>query len=258
MGLPMAACVARDGLPLTVLHRRAEQDAAAAGFGAAVAPDAAALAAACDVVSVCVRDEAQVDALLLEQGLLAAARPGTVLAIHSTVAPPACRRWAALAARRGLGLVDAPVSGLPTRARAGTLAIFVGGAADDVARCRPGFAAMGEAVTHTGPVGSGQAAKILNNLVSLSTVAAIAEALRLADGLGLPRAAVRAALGSASADSFALRSWDFFEGEWLAGGVEPVLAMVAKDLGLASALDPDAPPLMADAAGRALRRHLLG
>jgi 3-hydroxyisobutyrate dehydrogenase len=268
MGLPMAACVARAGIPLTVLHRRAAHDRAATALGAEVAADVDELAAACDVVSICVRDEAQLDALLLDQGpldqgpldqgLLARARPGTVLVVHSTVAPQACRRLHGLAAARGVGFLDAPVSGLPVRARAGELAVFAGGSAADLDRARAGLEAMASDVVHTGPVGSGQVTKILNNLVSLSTVAALTEALRLADGQGMDRSAVRQALAAASADSFALRNWDFFEGEWLADGPAPVATMVAKDLGLAAALDPDAPPVMAEAADRALRRYLAG
>jgi len=115
---------------------------------------------------------------------------------------------------------------------------------------------MASRILHIGAVGSGQTTKILNNLVSLSTVAAVAEALRLAADLGLDTAAVRHALESASADSFTLRHWDFFEGEWLSGGREAAAELVAKDLHLANSLDTTRPPLMADAATHALRRHL--
>jgi 3-hydroxyisobutyrate dehydrogenase len=257
MGTPMAARIAGAGLPLTVLCRRPAHQEAAAAMSASAATDVRQLAEASDVVSVCVRDERQIDELMVEAGLLAAARRGTVFAIHSTVGAQECRRLHGLAVERGLSVVDAPVSGLPVRARSGELAIFVGGSAADVDLLQPGLLAMGRPV-HTGPVGSGQITKLLNNLVSLSTIAAIVEALRLADQHGMSRTAVREALGNASADSFTLRSWDYFECEWLEPGPGLVTDMVAKDLRLAVALDPRAPSIMAEAANRALRRHLLG
>jgi 3-hydroxyisobutyrate dehydrogenase-like beta-hydroxyacid dehydrogenase len=190
------------------------------------------------------------------QGLLAAADPGTTIAIHSTVSPEVCRRLAERAAERGVGVLDAPVSGLPVRARTGELAIFVGGAADDLERARPGLAAMGRSVLLVGPVGSGQLVKILNNLVSLSTVAAIVEALRLAGTHGVAGKDLLAALGLASADSFTLRHWSFFEGEWLEPGPDAVAGLVAKDLGLVSTLDTGEPATMAVAAEATIRTAL--
>jgi 3-hydroxyisobutyrate dehydrogenase len=258
MGLPMAGRLRAAGLAVTALARRPAQTAAAVAIGAAVATSVDEFAAAVDVVSVCVRDDAQLTALMTGQGLLAAVPVGTLFLVHSTVAPQLCRELDALARERGCGLLDAPVSGLPVRARAGTLTIFAGGRVADLDRARPGLLELGREIVHTGGVGSGQITKILNNLVSLSTVAAIAEALRLATGLGLDPAAVRTAMLSASADSFTLRHWDFFEGEWLADGAAAVAEMVAKDLGLATALDPTRTSIMADAADRALRRHLGG
>jgi 3-hydroxyisobutyrate dehydrogenase len=257
MGHPMAARIVSAGLPLTVLSRRPDLDAAARELGAAVALTVDELAAAADVLSICVRDDAQVLRLMVDQGLLAATRPGSVVLIHSTVAPQLCRDLATRATRATrASVLDAPVSGLPVRARAGTLTFFVGGEADAVERARPGLDAMGRTVVRTGPVGSGQITKILNNLVSLSTIAAVAEALRLAAGHGLEPDAVRQALSSASADSFTLRHWDFFAGEWLADGPDNVTTMVAKDLGLATALDPARPSVMAEAAQRALHRYV--
>jgi 3-hydroxyisobutyrate dehydrogenase len=263
----MAARVARAGIPLTVLGRGPHHDAAVPP-GARPAATVAELAAASDVISVCVRDEAQLRHLMHEQGLLAAAGPGTTIAIHSTVAPAACRELYDRAAERGVGVLDAPVSGLPVRARTGDLTIFVGGAYDHLDRARPGLMAMGRTVLSVGPIGSGQIVKILNNLVSLSTVAAIGEALRLADAQGLSGQAVLSALGQASADSFTLRHWSFFEGEWLEPGPAAVAALVAKDLRLATQLaaPPGSPPVaplgsgepatMAEAAERAIRRQL--
>jgi 3-hydroxyisobutyrate dehydrogenase len=205
---------------------------------------------------VCVRDDSQLMALMERDGLLGRSRPGTLFVIHSTVTPQLCRRFADSSGRAGTRLIDAPVSGLPERARNGTLTAFVGGADADVQEAWSGLSTMASRILHTGGVGSGQTTKILNNLVSLSTVAAVAEALRLAADLGLDTAAVRHALESASADSFTLRHWDFFEGEWLSGGREAAAELVAKDLHLANTLNAIRPPLMADAATRALRRHL--
>jgi 3-hydroxyisobutyrate dehydrogenase len=107
--------------------------------------------------------------------------PGTVLVIHSTVAPATPAELAAT----GLRVLDAPVSGGPMGAADGSLAIMVGGAEDDVATARAALEAMGGRVVHAGPVGAGTRMKLARNLIHFVAFTAVAEAQRLAEAAGL-------------------------------------------------------------------------
>ena len=157
-----------------------------AGLGAAgatVAASVAELAAACDLVCVMVRDDAQVVDVVAE--VLAAARPGTTVAIHSTVSPDLPPQLAERAAPHGVLVVDAPVSGGAMGAADGRLAILVGGEPEGFAVCAEPFALMGSEVVHCGPVGSGTAAKLARNLLHFVAFTAAGEAQRLAEAAGI-------------------------------------------------------------------------
>jgi 3-hydroxyisobutyrate dehydrogenase len=119
------------------------------------------------------------------EGILSTARPGTVVAIHSTVEAQTPPRLAAIAAEHDVHVVDAPVSGGPTGSANGTLAVMVGGAAEAVERVRAPFACFASLVAHVGPVGAGTQAKLARNLITFATHAAVGEALRLAEAAGL-------------------------------------------------------------------------
>jgi 3-hydroxyisobutyrate dehydrogenase len=151
--------------------------------GATVAGSVAEVARASDLVSVMVRDDGQVRDVVAE--LLTAARPGTTVAIHSTVSPDLPARLAAEAAPYGVRLVDAPVSGGAVGAADGTLAILVGGDEEAFAACREPFALMGSEVVHCGPTGAGTAAKLARNLLHFVAFTAAGEAQRLAEAAGL-------------------------------------------------------------------------
>ena len=151
--------------------------------GAEVAASLAEVGKACDVVSVMVRDDAQVHAVLDE--MLPVARPGTVVAVHSTVSPGTIAALAGLAARSDVRLVDAPVSGGAMGAAEGALAIMVGGPPDAYAVCREPFARMASRVVHAGPVGAGTRMKLARNLLHFVAFTAATEAQRLAEAGGL-------------------------------------------------------------------------
>lgn len=157
-----------------------------AAAGAVVAASPAELASAASVISVVVQDEQQVRAVLDgPDGILAAAAPGTVVAVHSTISAEGAEALAGLAAGSGVDLVDAPISGGAMGAHDGTLAVMVGGDVDAVDRARPVLERYASLVIHTGAVGSGTRMKIARNLVTFAGFAAVGEAQRLAAAAGL-------------------------------------------------------------------------
>jgi 3-hydroxyisobutyrate dehydrogenase len=190
------------GIPTTLWARRPE---VLADFpGAAGVGTPAELAAASDVVSICVVDDAGVDAVLGgPDGVLAGLTPGAVVAVHSTVHPDSCRRWADDVAAAGGTFLDAPVSGGGAVAEEGRLLVFVGGDAAAVERARPVLATYGDPVVHLGPVGAGQLAKLVNNVVFTAHLALAEDALALAAGLGLDARALLEVLQRGSGASFA-------------------------------------------------------
>ncbi|WP_418062094.1 NAD(P)-dependent oxidoreductase [Pimelobacter simplex] len=176
IGKPMALrLAAADGIDLHVHDVAPEPVAELVAAGATAAGSVAALAAAVDVLCVMVRDDDQVRAVAEEAG------PGTVVVVHSTVAPgtPAALEEA------GLTVLDAPVSGGPMGAADGSLAIMVGGADEAFAAARPVLEAMGAKVVHAGPVGAGTRMKLARNLIHFVAFTAVTEAQRLAEVAGL-------------------------------------------------------------------------
>lgn len=181
------------------VRREAVEAALAAGATAAVSP-ATALNQA-DVALICVTDTAAVEAVCLApDGLVHAPRPGRVVVDLSTTDMAATRRLGAAFAAAGLGFVDAPVSGGPPAAEAGTLAIMAGGDAAHVAAAAPALSALGKA-THMGDVGAGQATKLVNQTLVLSTYCVIAEAVRLAQAYGVDAKRIPEALATGHAGS---------------------------------------------------------
>lgn len=186
IGRPMAGRIVRAGFATTVFDQRAEPCRALAELGAAVAESCAALAASADVIGVCVRDDADVEAVLRgRDGLLAGARPGTVVAVHSTVTPDTIRGLGAAAAAQGVALVDAPMTGGSGGAENGTLTYMVGGDAAALERIRPVLTASAARIVHAGPLGAGAVAKACNNLMQYMEFLAAREAVALARSAGV-------------------------------------------------------------------------
>lgn len=183
IGAPMARRLLAWPGGLDVHDVAAAPLAALADAGARAAPSVAALAAECEVVCVMVRDDAQVGAVVDEA--LTTARPGTVLAVHSTVSPDLPAALAERAARTGVRVVDAPVSGGAMGAADGTLALLVGGPAEAFAAVREPFGLLGTEVLHCGPVGAGTRLKLARNLLHFVAFTAAGEAARLAEAAGL-------------------------------------------------------------------------
>jgi 3-hydroxyisobutyrate dehydrogenase-like beta-hydroxyacid dehydrogenase len=203
MGSLMAMNLARAGFPLTVTTRtpgKAEAWTDEHGGDAVATP--ADVARASDVVITMVVDGAQVDEVLLgEDGVVAGAREGMLCVDMSTIAPGDARRIGAALAERGIGFVDAPVTGSTPKATDGTLTIMAGGSDEDIARARPVFDAMGEVILHVGPLGHGQTVKVISNAVSATNASTLAQALVVGSALGVDLDALVEVMRTGSAGS---------------------------------------------------------
>jgi 3-hydroxyisobutyrate dehydrogenase len=186
MGGPMAGRLMEHGYPL-VVHDAAP--AAAEPFltrGAKWAPTPAALAAQVRTIVTIVPSSREVRAVVTgHDGLLEGLQAGSLLVEMTTADPSETRAIAALVAARGATLIDAPVSGGVRGARAGTLAIMVGGETALLERVRPMLAAMGDKIFHAGPVGAGHAIKLVNNTCSAVALVMTAEAVAVAAKAGV-------------------------------------------------------------------------
>jgi 2-hydroxy-3-oxopropionate reductase len=220
MGGGMSRNLLAAGFELTVHNRTPERMRPLAEAGAATAASPAQLAAACEVVIVCVSDTPDVEAVLLgESGVAHGARPGTLVIDMSTISPQATRRMAAELGERGVAMIDAPVSGGSEGAAKGTLSIMVGGAADDVRRARPYLEAMGSTITHVGPSGAGQTCKLVNQILVVVTMLGVAEALLFARAGGLDLEPALRALSGGAGGSWMLsnRGPQAIRGDWRPG-----------------------------------------
>jgi 3-hydroxyisobutyrate dehydrogenase-like beta-hydroxyacid dehydrogenase len=183
IGAPMAARLVDWPGGLQVFDVRPEAADDLVSKGAVRATSVAELGAACDVVSVMVLNDEQVRSVVAD--LLGTARPGTVVAVHSTIRAETAEELAATAAERGVHVVDAPVSGGFMGAHEGTLAVMVGGERDAYERVKPVFAAFATVVVHMGPAGAGTRTKLARNLMHFVAYTAAGEAQRLAEAAGL-------------------------------------------------------------------------
>lgn len=168
IGEPMAMRILEAGFPLRVYNRTAAKTQPLTARGAQSAASAAELARECDIVFLCVSDTAAVEQVVFGPGGIAeGGRPGQLVVDLSTIHPVQTQEMAQrLAAGHGIAWVDAPVSGGPAGARAGTLAVMAGGGAEDVERVRPVLMSFAGRVTHMGPVGCGMATKACNQIGS--------------------------------------------------------------------------------------------
>jgi 3-hydroxyisobutyrate dehydrogenase len=201
MGRGMARNLHKAGLLGGVWNRTpAQASALAAELGIKVAGSPAELAAACDVVVLCV--SADTDVLEMVDAMLPGLRRGSIVIDCSTVSSDTARTAAARLATRGVEFLDAPVSGGVEGARDGTLAVMVGGSAAAFERAAPVLAAMGRTVTHFGPTGSGQGAKATNQIMCAGIIQAVSEAMAFAKAEGLPLDKLIETLGKGAGSSW--------------------------------------------------------
>lgn len=183
MGAPMAKRLVEWPDGLTVFDVRAEAMSPLAEGGAAPADSVGDVAAAADVISVTVLDDAQVRDVVAE--LAERAKPDTVIAIHSTIADSTAVELAARLAPRDIHVIDAPVSGGAGAAANGQLATMVGAPRSVYERVKPVFKQWASVVIHAGEPGAGTRMKLARNMLTFTSYAAAGEAMRLAEAAGL-------------------------------------------------------------------------
>ena len=190
MGGPMAANLVKAGYTVVGFNRRPEpieRLVAAGGHGASSVAQAVAGA---DVVITMLPDSPDVESVARgEDGAFANAKPGLLYIDCSTIRPDVAARLAAEGTKRGIGVVDAPVSGGEQGAIDASLSIMVGGSPEDFASARPVLEAMGKTVVHVGPAGSGQTVKAANQLIVAGTIQLVAEAIVFLEAYGVDMAA---------------------------------------------------------------------
>ena len=209
MGAPMVRCHAEQFRTVVFDVDAGTASRVATETGTELLDDLAAVgrAGGPDVTTVVLMlpDSRTVEAVLLGEddgsGLLGRLGEGAVVVDMGSSEPASTRHLAVLAAERGVGYVDAPVSGGVSRAETGELAIMVGGRDEDVARARPHLEPLGASVVHVGPSGTGHAAKALNNLLSATNLAAAAEVLCVAEREGIDPAVMVEVLNSSTGRS---------------------------------------------------------
>lgn len=201
-GGPIARQIVDGGFPLTLWARRLETLEPYADTDASVASTPAELGAASDIVGICVTGDADVeDVLRRADGVLDGMNAGGVVVLHSTIHPDTCVRVAEQATRRGIGVIDAPVSGGGGAALQRKLLVMVGGEPEHLALCRPVFDTFADPVIHLGPLGAGQKAKLVNNLIFTALVTVGLETFAFADELGMDRNALAQVLAHGSGGS---------------------------------------------------------
>src|SRR5207247_43855 len=200
MGRPMAGHILKGGHPLTVFNRTRSKTEEIQAQGAAVAGSPAEVAARSEIVVTMVTDTPDVEAVVAGPGgILEGIRPGSIVVDRSTISPKTERSLAEKLRARGAALVDAPVSGGDVGAREATLAIMAGGDREAFDRVLPILRLLGKTITHCGPTGSGQTAKLGNQILVSVTLLAVSEALVFARKNGLdPSTLIEAVSGGAA------------------------------------------------------------
>ncbi len=208
MGAPMAINLIKAGCEVTVHNRTREREEPLAKLGAARAESPSVAAESAEIVLSCVSDTPDVEQVLLdpEDGAINGLASGGLVIDCSSIAPAATRRIADQFRAKGIGYVDAPVSGGSEGAIKGTLTIMCGGAEEDFARAEPLLQIIGARVTRIGPVGCGQIAKVANQVAITGTFMALAEALTLAYRAGANPERVVEAIGGGVAGSWILNN----------------------------------------------------
>jgi len=205
MGAGMAHCLLRKGFALQVHARRPEAASPFVEAGARSAPSPAALARDSEVVVLSLPDAAAVEAVLFgPEGLAHALPQGSCVIDTSTIAATSARAFGEKLARRGIWLLDAPVSGGQQGAQAGTLGCMVGGDEQAVAACREVLAAFCQAITHVGALGAGQTVKACNQVAVAGALLGVADAIALARSQGVDPSLMREVLLGGAARSFSL------------------------------------------------------
>ncbi|WP_445769136.1 NAD(P)-dependent oxidoreductase [Rheinheimera sp.] len=234
MGYPMAGYLQQKGYQVTVYNRttaKAEKWAAQYGGSWAATPNAAAQGA--ELVFMCVGNDNDVRSVVYgEHGVLAAMQAGSVLIDHTTASAELARELATAAADKGVGFLDAPVSGGQAGAEYGVLTVMIGGENADMAKAESAIMSFARCAKLLGPAGSGQLAKMVNQICIAGVVQGLAEALNFAQNAGLDAAAVVEVISQGAASSWQMqnRSLTMLDGKYDFGFA---VDWMRKDLGIA-------------------------
>ena len=205
MGSGMSMNLVKAGFPVTVWNRTASKMEPLLEAGAKGAGSPKEVAENSDIVVSIVTDSQDVEEVILgPEGAIHGARPGAVVIDMSTISPSVTRRIAEELGEKGVGMLDAPVSGGAIGARDGTLSIMVGGEDETFQECLPIFEAMGKTVTHVGGNGMGQTVKLVNQILVGTTMLGVAEALMFAKKSGVDLEKCHAAVSGGAAGSWQL------------------------------------------------------
>ncbi|MEY4562788.1 MAG: hypothetical protein RLZZ618_2065 [Pseudomonadota bacterium] len=206
MGHPMAGHLARAGHRVTVYNRSADKAARwVAEYGGASSPTPRQAAAGADIVFACVGNDDDLRAVTLgDDGAFAGMRAGAVFVDHTTASADVARSLSATARERGLQFIDAPVSGGNLGAVNGTLTVMCGGDAAAFAQVHPVALAFAKAITLLGDSGSGQLAKMVNQICIAGLVQGLSEAIAFGERAGLDMKAVLDVIGKGAAQSWQL------------------------------------------------------
>jgi 3-hydroxyisobutyrate dehydrogenase len=236
----MVSNLLKAGFSVLAYDMRPEALEEASRRGASAARSSAEAARESELVVTMLPSSSHVEAAYLgANGVLAGAAPGRLCVDMSTIDPATSRRVAERAKSKGVRFLDAPVSGAVPRAIEGTLTIMVGGDATDLEEARPVLAAMGSTIIHVGPVGSGEVAKLCNNLIAGVATVAVCEAFRLAEGFGVDPKVLTEVISKSSGNTWAMEHNHPVAGivakaassrDYAAGFMTDLMA---KDLGLA-------------------------
>jgi 3-hydroxyisobutyrate dehydrogenase-like beta-hydroxyacid dehydrogenase len=212
MGLQMARHMAAKGFDVSGYDIDPAAEERAKSHGVRLGRSAADVARKADVVIVMVATDAQVEEV--SAALIDSLARGSVICIASSVSPELCRRLAAMAKAKGIGLLDTPVVLGQEAADNGTLTVYAGGAEQWLAIARPALAAFSRQVLHLGDVGTGQIAKTINNMLLWACMTANFESLTLAKKLGADIPRLVEALGHGSGANWSLSRWGRSTGKW--------------------------------------------
>lgn len=235
-GGPMAHRMVDAGLPTVVWARRPDVLDAYTVKGATAAASVAELGALCEHVGVCVVNDADVIAVCDQ--LIPAMQPGSRIALHATILPETCAALELQANARGIGLIDAPVSGGSPAAEAGTLTVMCGGDEAVFDACKPVFDTFARLVVRLGPIGAGQRAKIINNAMLAAHLGIAHGATEAAQAQGIDRAAFNQLIAASSGTSFGFGVYARLPEPAAFAHGAPLLL---KDVRLLNAILPDQP-----------------
>jgi 3-hydroxyisobutyrate dehydrogenase len=221
MGGPMATNLAKAGKEPVVYDLRPDSVRELESHGAVGATSLAELVRDCDVICTCVLYDHQAEEIFLgPNGIVTLGRAGQVASIHSTILPATVVKIAEAAAKKGIGIVDAPVSGGSVRSKSGELTLMIGGEDWAVERICPFFKIMGKELIRVGAAGAGQVVKLGNNIMALCNQVVHMEAIRFVRAHGVTQEALDRVASVSTGASWAASNYEHFDRY----GVEHTLA----------------------------------